>query len=149
LRQLERLAELTTQEQFLLFRALCVVTFARLALWTVPVADARSATAKIAGVGRRASLQQVVWAVRSVSRCVPGATCLTQAVAVQALLINAGYECRIGLGVAKDSGCLKAHAWVVYENEIIIGGPDIATYVQLADLALPSRQSLVTYDAVI
>jgi hypothetical protein len=134
LRQLARLAELTGEERLLLLHTFCVVAFARSALWTLPLSAARHAIAKIARIGRRASLQQVVWAVRIVSRCIPGATCLTQALAVQALLINGGYDSRVAIGVAKDSRCFKAHAWVVYENEVVIGGPDVTTYAQLTDL---------------
>jgi hypothetical protein len=36
-------------------------------------------------------VEQVVWAVKAASRSLPGTTCLTQAIAAQALLTHSGF----------------------------------------------------------
>jgi hypothetical protein len=64
---------------------------------------------------------------------VPGATCLTQALAAQVLLAQSGYHSRIEIGVTKDDERhFRAHAWVVCGNEIVIGGAEVDRYVPLA-----------------
>ena len=68
---------------------------------------------------------RVVWAVTAASQRAPGwATCLTQALAVQALLARRGYASSLHIGVMHgDQRELKAHAWVEDEGRILIGGP--------------------------
>jgi hypothetical protein len=80
-------------------------------------------------------IERFVWAVKVVSRYVPRASCLTQAVAVQALLARAGHESSIEIGVAKDTAQqFQAHAWVVCDNKIVLGGPNVAGYARLTAL---------------
>ena len=70
-------------------------------------------------------MTQLVWAVKTVSRYLPGATCLTQAVAAQALLSQSGFPSQVEIGVAKDKGDLRrlqAHAWVVCQGQVVLGG---------------------------
>ena len=74
-----------------------------------------------------------VWSVRATSRFVPGATCLTQALAAQVLLAQSGHNSQIEIGVTKDAQRrFLAHAWVVCGDEIVIGGADVDRYVPLA-----------------
>jgi hypothetical protein len=76
------------------------------------------------------SVAQCAWAVRAVSRYVPGATCLTRALAAQALLTNAGHQPRIEIGVRKDGqDRFLAHAWVVCGEQIVIGGAEADGYI--------------------
>ncbi len=81
---------------------------------------------------------KVVWAVRVGSRFIPGATCLPQTLAVQALLRRRGYSVptRIRIGVAKrDQGELAAHAWVENHEQIVIYDPeDHSQYTSLPPL---------------
>ena len=61
--------------------------------------------------------------VRRVSRYVPAATCLTQALATQFLLTRQGQVSSLRIGVTKtEAGEFKAHAWLESEGKIIIGG---------------------------
>jgi hypothetical protein len=67
-------------------------------------------------------VEQLVWAVRIVSRYLPGATCLTQALAAQALLTHSGFPSQVEIGVAKDElGRFHAHAWVVCQGHVVLG----------------------------
>ncbi len=67
-------------------------------------------------------INDVVWAVRAVSRRVPlGFTCLVQALSVHRLLgRHAAIELKIGVSKSK-TGEFMAHAWVEHHQQIIIG----------------------------
>jgi hypothetical protein len=87
-------------------------------------------------------LMRLVWAVRNASRTVPRATCLTQALALQFLLAWSGQRSQIRVGVAQgEDGRFLAHAWLVSDGRILIGGPEreVQRYTQLADLDLEAR----------
>ena len=57
------------------------------------------------------------------ARLVPFASCLTQAVAGQVLLARRGIASDIQLGVRRGrKGRLKAHAWLICEGRIVLGG---------------------------
>ena len=133
MRKLKRLASLTGREQVLLLRAFRVVVLSRAALFLVPYAKAQQ-LAKAAAVGiERFSVDQFAWAVKAMSAFIPRANCLTQALALQALLSEAGHPCEIEIGVTKDADRFAAHAWVVCENRIVIGGPNVEPYARLAE----------------
>lgn len=82
-------------------------------------------------------LRRVGWGVRNASRLVPRASCLTQALAAQFLLARSGRPSRIRIGVAKDAGGrLLAHAWLISEGRVVIGGKssELRRYRSLTDL---------------
>ena len=79
------------------------------------------------------AVQDVVWAVRRVSRAIPGATCLTQALAAQLLLSRRGYSSRLRIGVARaPGGGLRAHAWIEIDGVVVLGGPGVEAYTPLS-----------------
>jgi hypothetical protein len=84
----------------------------------------------------RPSPERIAWAVRVASRGLPAATCLSQALAVRALLLRQGYPAQLRIGVAKgETGQLDAHAWVESEGRIVIGGAqDLSRYTPLPSL---------------
>ena len=85
------------------------------------------------GPARARSAVDCGWAVRATSRYIPGASCLTRALAAQMLLTESGYDSRIEVGVAKDEHRrFHAHAWVVCEGNIVIGAEEAYRYVPLA-----------------
>lgn len=69
-------------------------------------------------------LDDVVWAVRAIARRTLGdKPCLIQALAAQWLLRRTGYATTLRIGVTKKSDHeLRAHAWLEYDGDIIIGG---------------------------
>jgi hypothetical protein len=122
MRRLKRFAQLTGTEGRILIRVLFVVGVARAALCVLSTDTARRVVAK-AATGAAGSVEQVVWAVRIVSRYLPGASCLTQALAAQALLTQSGFPSQVEIGVAKDDlRRLQAHAWVVCHGQVVLGG---------------------------
>jgi hypothetical protein len=131
--RLKRLVGLGLAEQVLLLRALFLVSAIRLGLRLFPFrllqqfAQRRSRKSNM-----MYSSKQYVWAVRAVSRYVPGATCLTQALAAQTLLARSGHASHIEIGVRKDEQRrFLAHAWVVSGDQIVIGGAEADGYIPL------------------
>lgn len=82
-----------------------------------------------AATGATGSVERMVWAVSVVSRYLPGANCLTQASAAQALLTQSGFPSQVEIGVAKDGlRRLQAHAWVVCQGQVVLGGQQQSRY---------------------
>lgn len=133
------LPNLPRHNRRLLLRTLCTVAGLRLMLWLAPYRVWRPwlerAPRRVANVkGPRPSVSRVAWAVDRTCRFVPGASCLTQALATQRLLSRYGYESQMRIGVARnDTGVFEAHAWVEHNEEIVIGGTAVtlARYVVL------------------
>ena len=135
-----RILRLTAREWALLATALPVVVVLRLGLWLLPFRILVRSTGFSRAFSRlglwflpfrflRKALpqseipRQVAWAVRAVSRCVPRATCLTQAMATQAILAGLGVPATLRIGVApgEKDGRLEAHAWLEHGGRIVIG----------------------------
>jgi hypothetical protein len=132
---LKRFAALSPRNRSLLLRALFLVAAVRTGLFLLSFRTVKRMTAKT--IVRRAapmhSAACCAWAVRAASRYVPGATCLTQALAAQMLLAESGYDSRIEIGVAKDEQRrFRAHAWVLCGEEIVIGADEAYRYVPVA-----------------
>ena len=131
---LKTFAGLSSQDRSLLVRAFFLVASVRTGLFLLPFRTVQRFTAKTRrSAAQIHSVAHCAWAVRAVSRYVPGATCLTQALAAQVLLAESGYDSRIEIGVRKDEHRrFRAHAWVVCGEEIVIGGAEAYHYVPLA-----------------
>ncbi|MBN1835414.1 MAG: lasso peptide biosynthesis B2 protein [Spirochaetales bacterium] len=130
---MRRYLALSREERSLLPRVFLLVVGLRIGLsllpfgvfkrWAARCGEASPRTTGRAGV----PASTLVRAVQASGRLVPGASCLVQALAVRAMLERHGYHAELHLGVAKgDSGRLTAHAWVVHEGRIVIGGPESA-----------------------
>ena len=137
------LAALTREERTAAVGALVLVPLVRLALWILPsrviirrVREMAQAPTRSSGRARPAT---ITWATEAVSARVPGATCLTQAIAAQLLLRRHGHRSQLRLGVMRSpSGMLSAHAWLENDGRILIGGERVDGLVRLPDIAPPS-----------
>lgn len=79
----------------------------------------------------------LVWGVAQAARVVPYATCLTQGLALRYFYAKHGMPCSIRIGVRQnDNGAVEAHAWVIAEGRVLLGGTsnDIARYTPVVDL---------------
>lgn len=119
-------------------RALAVVTLVRLCLRFLPlrvwerVANRLPSRRPPAGSAHVAA-RDVAWAVSRVSRAVPGATCLTQALAAQLLLSRRGYASRLRIGVARAPGDgLRAHAWLESDGLVVLGESGFEAFTPLS-----------------
>jgi len=95
-------------------------------------------------VGRKAgSLNpwQISWSIKRTARYVPWASCLTQGIALQYLLSRHGESTVMCVGVKPDNqGKFTAHAWLLLDNQIIIGGDkNLKEFQEIARLEARSR----------
>ena len=128
-KRVDRWRQLSKSERRLLLRSAVLVAAVRSSLWMLPMRVARrNACFAARGVGID-SVEKLAWAVSAAARYFPRATCLTQALALEALLAQAGHECRVEIGVAKQQTAgFQAHAWVVHDGAIILGGEEAPAY---------------------
>jgi hypothetical protein len=51
-------------------------------------------------------------------------------------MARSAQDCSIRIGVTPEAGGIKAHAWVVYEGDVIIGAEntDLSIYTPITDL---------------
>jgi len=77
-----------------------------------------------------------MWAVRHAARLVPGATCLTKALAAKYFCVRAGHPAVVRIGIQRRDGRVAAHAWLVDGHDVLIGGQeeDLAGFTPLVDL---------------
>jgi len=106
--------------------ALRVLSLRRLVRWTGQGAS-RAATAD------RPTIDRVGWAVRTAgARLFPVRPCLPQALAVRLLLSCLGVVTDLRIGVRKPEGdTLRAHAWVEFDGEVLVGGTEAPTEYHL------------------
>lgn len=81
--------------------------------------------------------ERVAWAVQLAAHCLPGMSCLPQALVARLILGWYRQPCRLRIGVAKaEGGMLEAHAWVERGGCVLVGGGESsARFVPLAGLA--------------
>ncbi|MGE5374369.1 MAG: lasso peptide biosynthesis B2 protein [Bacteroidota bacterium] len=128
MKKFRKLLAISWVERFLLFQAAAVVALSTLGLRIYPWLKVQGLLLNLAGrqtrrsSSNRPSVQQINQAVRSSGRRIPKATCLPQALAAQYLLLRNGYPADLQIGVARNpGGRIEAHAWVVSENQAIVG----------------------------
>ena len=126
MRRLRKLMQLTPADQLLLIEAGLNVIYARVALWVVPFRRLRPKLERTALPQDRScdegEVERVTWAVSKVSRLVPAASCLTQALSVRRMLERRRVGCTLKLGVKRDErGVFCAHAWIEHAGRVVIG----------------------------
>lgn len=85
--------------------------------------------------------RQAAHMVRAVARRLPfDSTCLPQSLAVWWLLRRQGTESDLRIGVRKEGGLLKAHAWVEYRGVIVHGGNDVHRQFVTLEPAIAPRE---------
>jgi hypothetical protein len=133
---LKRFLRLSKQGRLLVFQAALAMYLVRLSLALLSLRTVHRLAMKITWrCGEPLNADRIVQAVQSVARSVPGSTCLVQALAAQSLLMRHGHRPLLTIGVAKNE-CDRfgAHAWVVCDNEVLIGGHEAANYTALLNL---------------
>lgn len=124
--------------------ALCFVLIARCFLVLIPFRKTVAFTARVAGFypapqpGDHSQTTRLSDLVGRVSRYIPGATCLTQALALKWMLGRRRIGSHLRIGVTKDAdGTFKAHAWLeTMSQRVLIGGRDSPGVYKPLDLDL-------------
>jgi hypothetical protein len=139
--RLGRFLRLPPADRRLLVVAAPLQAAIRLGLTALPYRQLRGLVNRLARVSPRrrlappASRERIAWAVTRAGRFVPGATCLTQALAAKVLLERNGHPARVCVGISRTEGArLLAHAWVESEGCIVLGGVDLNRYTPLSAL---------------
>jgi hypothetical protein len=140
LQRIRWILNLPSVERAALTRAVWLIASVRLGLLLLPFGRVSAWTARPATVLpflTQLPASRLVWAVRAVARRIPGATCLTQALALQMLMASAGRAAEIRIGVAR-SPAFTAHAWVEHEGVVLLGDDgELDRYATILALAGP------------
>ena len=134
---LRKFLSLPVKERYILLKAFFLLLIIRLGLWLLPFRTLRRTLANLfqspVTINRQSpSPEKVSWAVSAVSRYVPSATCLAQALTLQALLSQEGIHSDLALGVARDDATgITAHAWLEIDGTVIIGAQERDRYTRL------------------
>lgn len=113
--------------------ALLTVVAIRIALWVLPFRHVHGWVHRrrcAAGSGDIRRRMRIARAVARMSRLVPAASCLTQALAAQWLLRLRGERAQLCLGMTRSkSGHMEAHAWLEHDGGVLIGNlPHLGSY---------------------
>ncbi|MDX8477191.1 lasso peptide biosynthesis B2 protein [Mesorhizobium sp. VK24D] len=130
-----RLRSLSGPQMLFLARCLAVVGAVRLGLTLSSYNRIRSLVTRLDARNDAdiADLRRVAWGVAAAARFVPGASCLTQALAGHYLLARQGNASKICIGIERNSGAeLNAHAWLISGDHIVLGG-SINGFAHLVD----------------
>ncbi|HMA95673.1 MAG TPA: lasso peptide biosynthesis B2 protein [Polyangiaceae bacterium] len=139
--QAQRFLRRPNGEQLLLAEAAVTLAAVKAMLLVVPFERwrhlLRNPPDRVAPQAGATASKAIAVAVAQLSRhSVVALTCLPQALAVRSMMHRRGLrgELRVGVARARDGG-IRAHAWVVYEGEVIIGGlPDLDQFTVLGSL---------------
>ena len=134
---LRKFFSLPVKERQILLKAFILLILIRLGLWLLPFRTLQRTLERlfqhpVTSDSRSPSPEKFSWAVSVVSQYVPAASCLTQALTLQALLSREGIHSDLAIGVARDDATgITAHAWVEIDGRVIIGGQERDRYTQL------------------
>lgn len=132
-----RFVRLRRDQRALLTRTVLWLGAVRLGLAILPLLRVR-ALAERASRGQPlagCTPSEIRWAVLAAARRLPGTRCLPRALALQALLRQAGVASELRLGVAKGPrGALVAHAWLDCGGEPFLQDEDLSPYTALSPL---------------
>lgn len=135
--KLSNVIRLGYRYKWLLTYCFAAVVFFRLALFLSTYRKiARHIELRPTPVAEPRSPYVVAWAVRNVSCLVPFAHCLTQSLTTQYILARQGLTSVVRVGVKQKEGTFKAHAWVLFDDIVILGGTDytLSEYAVMTDL---------------
>jgi len=112
-----------------------LVVASRVALWLLPyrlICRAFCITPMRLGLRRGVQPARIAWAVDAAARYVPGASCLTRALAGLILARSAGHPADLRIGVRKSSHKpFEAHAWLEVGGVPILGDGELSTFTPL------------------
>jgi hypothetical protein len=158
MRLLRRFMALSPAERRLLLKATVLLSVIQIGLGRLPFPLLRRLVTRDPGnpghsaEGLGAFADLVVWAVTAASLRVPGpTTCLSRALAVQALLARHGFPSRLQVGVVRGKqGQVEGHAWVECDGRVLIGGTpsEVGRFAPLAAFDVETAFGLRVVEAV-
>lgn len=127
-------------EWLLAARAMVTMTTVVVAIRVLPYKTWRRLAIAKGRVRRRnasiVSAQQLIRAIETASRFVPGGTnCFVRALSTRTLMSRYGLGSTIRLGVARaPSGELAGHAWLEHQGAVLVGEQGREGFVPMPDL---------------
>jgi len=118
--------KLPSRDKLVAIQALFWVILIRLMVWIFPFKFVQKRVQKIAShlssdSTSPVSMSRLRVMIVIVSRYVPRATCLVQALAGYILFSKYGYTTSIKIGVLNENGEFEAHAWLENDNSVVLG----------------------------
>jgi len=133
---LRKFVQRTPPERRLFLGAFVLLAVISVALRVLPF---RLLTALLGTHGRRRARadgneQQIIWAIKTARRFVPGVTCLVESLAAEKLLRAHGHAAELHIGITSKPR-FQAHAWVESGGHILLGkAADQSIYTSLPPL---------------
>lgn len=115
---------------------LCVIRLA-LSLKSASFIIRKISAIHVTEEGDQKTSRMIAWGVGACSNFVPGATCLTQALAGQYLMARHNYRSIVRIGIERDNQeNINAHAWLLSGGFVVLGGKasDMPLYATMVDL---------------
>jgi hypothetical protein len=122
-----RFFRLPACDRQLLWKSFSLLWAVRIGLWILPFQKLRTLIEVEVALSCSSNcdetrVQKIAGSVTRMSRYVPAATCLAQAMVAQRLLHEAGQPSDLRIGVARSqTGEFEAHAWVEAGGRVVIG----------------------------
>jgi Transglutaminase-like superfamily len=137
---LRRLRSTPPREIFFVFRIAALLLCTDVCLRLFPLALVRRVVHGCRGEHSSSdtSIPRLASAVAFAGRCVR-ARCLARALVLERLLACRGIPSEVWVGVQRDGGQLRAHAWLEHQRLPIIGGELRHAYTPLAVVDAPPR----------
>ena len=144
-----RFGELTWKDRILLAEAVGTLAVASIAIRLMPfrkVVGALTAPTFRDGrdnVGDFQTIARTRWAIEACARLLPWRiVCFQKGLALYRMLHHRGIPCLLHYGVAQDEQRgLRAHVWLTYEGEAIIGAEEAPHFACLATYPDAGRSS--------
>ena len=139
-----RLARLGAGDYRLLTEAMALLAFVRLGLTfsSLQWLQRRLLSPQAGQREPSGDIRRIAWIVRNAARPIPGASCLTQALAFQTMLHRRGMASELKLGVRhNEHGEFAAHAWVSVDGQVQLGGSvqELAAFSPIAEFGAGPR----------
>ncbi len=136
IRRVHKVFQLSPGERAVLAQAWGLFLLVELALRILPVTRLLSLSKKVflkqksePALGLVPSVPRLAWLVEVAGRYTPvTATCLKKALVLSWLLGRRGTQTEVRIGVAREEGRLKAHAWLDYDGQVILGPQEMEQY---------------------
>lgn len=117
--------KLSSRDKLVAIESLFWVILIRLMIWIFPFKFVQKRVQEIASYLSSdtppVSISRLRVMIVIVSRYVPKATCLVQALAGYILFSKYGYTASIKIGVLNENGEFEAHAWLENDNCVVLG----------------------------
>lgn len=125
-------------EKRLFIKAVFFLIYYRLRLWISPLQDILQGARQepvlpLLNNSRDIQPRRIAELITKASRFVPKSTCFSIALAGKKMFEQNGYPSHLKIGVVKDSrDKLAAHAWLVFEDTVILCNlPDLDKFVEM------------------